>query len=576
MRASAVQHSARTKVHQALAETCDPVTLPCTKPSQKDQPMPDFKELTRYTTLTVTAALTAISFLLLLVWSGWFVLPFVVCAALLAVGVYDVTQTKHSILKNYPILGHMRFIFEGIRPEIRQYLIESDQDEEPFSRDDRSLVYQRAKGQEDARPFGTRERVYDAGYAWITHSVRPVHIEDHNFRTTVGGKDCKQPYSASLYNISAMSFGSLSANAIEALNTGAKMGGFAHDTGEGSVSRYHKAGGGDLIYQVASGYFGARAADGTFDPEKFQKTAQLDQVKMIELKLSQGAKPGHGGMLPASKINEEIAEARGIPMGEDCVSPAAHSAFDTPTEMMHFIKQLRDLSDGKPVGFKLCIGHQREFMCMVKAMLETGIYPDFIVVDGAEGGTGAAPVEFSNHVGMPMVEALTFVHNTLRGAGIRDQIKIGAAGKVVSAFDIARALALGADWVNAARGFMFAVGCIQAQACHTNHCPVGVATQDKTRMKALNVPNKSERVASFHRNTMEALAEMTGAAGLKHPSAFQPRHLMLRQNDSCMVQGDQVYPYLPEGFLLDDTAEDFGGHKTRWARARADDFAPFD
>lgn len=549
----------------------------CAEPyPKKAETMPDFKDLLRYTTLMVTAALTVLSFLMMLIWSGWFVLPLLVFAGLLAVGLYDVTQTKHSILRNYPILGHMRFIFEGIRPEIRQYLIESDKDEEPFSRDDRSLVYQRAKGQEDARPFGTRERIYDAGYSWITHSVRPVHIEDFDFRTTVGGKDCKKPYSASLYNISAMSFGSLSATAIEALNTGAKMGGFAHDTGEGSVSRYHKKGGGDLIYQVASGYFGARAEDGTFDPDKFAKTAQLDQVKMIELKLSQGAKPGHGGMLPASKITEEIAEARGIPMGEDCISPAAHSAFETPVEMMQFIQKMRDLSGGKPVGFKLCIGHQREFMCMVKAMLETNIYPDFIVVDGAEGGTGAAPVEFSNHVGMPMVEALTFVHNTLRGAGIRDEIKIGAAGKVVSAYDLARTLALGADWVNAARGFMFAVGCIQAQACHTNHCPVGVATSDKTRMKALDVGDKSKRVARFHYNTMEALAEMTGAAGLTHPSQFMPRHMMLRQSDQCMVQGDQVYTYLPEGFLLDDTAEDFGGHKTRWARASSESFAPFD
>ncbi|MGB3244198.1 MAG: FMN-binding glutamate synthase family protein [Sulfitobacter sp.] len=538
--------------------------------------MPDLKELTRFTTLMVVAAVALLAFLLMLAWSWWFALPLLVFLGLGAVGLYDVTQTKHSILRNYPILGHMRFIFEGIRPEIRQYLIESDQDEEPFSRDDRSLVYQRAKGQEDARPFGTRKRVYDAGYSWVTHSVRPVHIVDCNFRTTIGGKDCKQPYSASLYNISAMSFGSLSANAIEALNTGAKLGGFAHDTGEGSVSRYHKAGGGDLIYQVASGYFGARAADGSFDPEKFQETASLDQIKMIELKLSQGAKPGHGGLLPASKISEEIAEARGVPMGIDCNSPAAHSAFDTPVEMMQFLKQLRDLSGGKPVGFKLCIGHQREFMCMVKAMLETGIIPDFIVVDGAEGGTGAAPVEFSNHVGMPMVEGLTFVHNTLRGAGIRDQVKIGAAGKIVSAFDIARALALGADWCNAGRGFMFAIGCIQAQACHTNHCPVGVATQDKTRMRALNVVHKSERVALFHKNTMEALAEMSGAAGLLDPSDFLPRHLMLRQGDKDVVQGDQVYTYLPNGFLNDEESQDFKGYKTRWARARADSFAPVD
>jgi glutamate synthase domain-containing protein 2 len=538
--------------------------------------MPDFSDYTRFASLVAVAILSFVSLVLSASWSGWFLLPFLVFTGLSLLGIYDLFQTKHSILRNYPILGHMRFIFEGIRPEIRQYLIESDQDEEPFSRDDRSLVYQRAKGQEDARPFGTRQRVYDAGYSWITHSIQPVHIEDFDFRITIGGHACKQHYSASIYNISAMSFGSLSANAIEALNTGAKLGNFAHDTGEGSVSRYHKAGGGDLIYQLASGYFGSRAADGSFDPEKFRQTASLDQVKMIELKLSQGAKPGHGGMLPSSKITPEIAEARGVPMGSDCVSPAAHSAFHTPIEMMQFLQQLRDLSGGKPVGFKLCIGHRREFMCMVKAMLETGIVPDFIVVDGAEGGTGAAPVEFSNHVGMPMIEGLTFVHNTLRGAGLRDQVRVGAAGKVVSAFDIARALALGADWCNAARGFMFAIGCIQAQACHTNHCPVGVATQDKTRMRALNVTHKSERVARFHRNTMEALAEMTGAAGLSHPSAFLPRHLMLRQGDKSMVEGNEVYAYLPEGYLLDDNAEDYHGDKTRWARARADSFAPID
>ena len=538
--------------------------------------MPPFSSFLRFLPFAGVAVLAAVSLLLSLTWSVWFVLPLLAFGILTAMGWYDVIQTRHSILRNYPVLGHMRFFFEGIRPEIRQYLIESDQDEEPFSRDDRSLVYQRAKGQEDARPFGTRLRVYDAGYSWVTHSVQPVHIENTDFRVTIGGKECKQPYNASIYNISAMSFGSLSANAILALNTGAKMGGFAHDTGEGSVSRYHKAGGGDLIYQVASGYFGARAADGSFDPDKFKATASLDQIKMIELKLSQGAKPGHGGLLPASKISPEIAEARGVPMGIDCVSPAAHTAFTTPIEMMEFIAKLRDLSDGKPVGFKLCIGHQREFMCMVKAMLKTGITPDFIVVDGAEGGTGAAPLEFANHVGMPMVEGLTFVHNTLRGAGIRDEIKLGAAGKVVSAFDIARALALGADWCNSARGFMFAIGCIQAQACHTNHCPVGVATQDPIRQRALDVGHKSERVARFHRNTLKALGEMTGAAGLTDPSAFLPRHLMLRQGDKSVVQGDHVYKYLPEGYLLDDKSPDFNGNKTRWGRARAETFVPFD
>lgn len=538
--------------------------------------MQKISSLVRFGTFAGVVFLAFLSLILSVFWSGWFIIPLVVFGILSAMGVYDVVQEKHSILRNYPVLGHMRFFFEGIRPEIRQYLIESDQDEEPFSRDARSLVYQRAKGEEAARPFGTRMRVYDAGYSWVTHSVQPVHITDTDFRVRIGGKHCTKPYDASIYNISAMSFGSLSANAISALNTGAKIGGFAHDTGEGGISRYHREGGGDLIYEIGSGYFGCRTDDGQFDPEKFRDQASSDQIKMIELKLSQGAKPGHGGLLPASKISKEIAEARGVPMGQDCVSPAAHSAFTTPTEMMAFLGQLRDLSGGKPVGFKLCIGHQREFMCMVKAMLETGIVPDFIVVDGTEGGTGAAPVEFANHVGMPMIEGLTFVHNTLRGAGIRDQVKIGAAGKVVSAFDIARALALGADWCNSARGFMFAIGCIQAQACHTNHCPVGVATQDPMRQRALDVGHKSERVARFHRDTLKALGEMTGAAGLTHPSDFLPRHLMLRQSDASMVQGDEVFGYLPEGYLLNDTAEDFKGNKTRWARAQASSFVPFD
>jgi len=538
--------------------------------------MKALKSLGRFGLFATVVVLFGAFAMLTALWSWWMVLPSAIFGILAVMGVYDLIQTKHSILRNYPVLGHMRFFFEGIRPEIRQYLIESDQDEEPFSRDDRSLVYQRAKGVEDARPFGTRMRVYDAGYSWVTHSVQPVHITDTDFRVTIGNKDCKQPYDASIYNISAMSFGSLSANAISALNKGAKMGQFAHDTGEGGISRYHREGGGDLIYEIGSGYFGCRTEDGQFDPDKFKEQAASDQIKMIELKLSQGAKPGHGGMLPASKISAEIAAARGIPMGHDCISPAAHSAFTSPVQMMEFLGKLRDLSGGKPVGFKLCIGHQREFMCMVKAMLDTGIVPDFIVVDGTEGGTGAAPLEFANHVGMPMVEGLTFVHNTLRGAGIRDQVKLGAAGKVVSAFDIARALALGADWCNSARGFMFAVGCIQAQACHTNHCPIGVATQDPTRQRALDVDDKSQRVARFHRNTLMALGEMTGAAGLEHPSDFLPRHMMMRQSDNSMVQGDQVYGYLPEGYLLDDQSPDYNGNKTRWARAQADSFVPFD
>jgi glutamate synthase domain-containing protein 2 len=543
--------------------------------TSQENPVKIFASYERYTTLILCAVLAVVA-LVAALWSIWFLLPFVVFAALVAIGIHDLQQRSHSILRNYPVLGHMRFLFEGIRPEIRQYLIESDQDEEPFSRDDRSIVYQRAKGVEDKRPFGTRKRVYDVGYMWLTHSIQPKHLDNHDFRVRIGGPDCSQPYEASLYNISAMSFGALSAIAIMALNTGAKAGRFAHDTGEGGISRYHRQGGGDLIWEIGSGYFGCRAADGSFDAEKFVETAADPQVKMVELKLSQGAKPGHGGMLPASKISPEIAEARGVPMGVDCVSPAAHSAFSTPIELMQFIGKMRELSGGKPAGFKLCIGHRREFMCMVKAMLETGITPDFIVVDGKEGGTGAAPVEFANHVGMPLVEGLSFVHNTLRGAGLRDRVKIGAAGKLISGFDIARAFALGADWANSARGFMFSIGCIQAQACHTNHCPVGVATQDPLRQRALDVTDKAQRVTRFHDNTMKALAEMAGAAGLSDPRDFLPRHFMQRGPDGEMLNGDEVFPYLPLNFLLETGGEDRDGYRMRWDRANANSFAPVD
>jgi glutamate synthase domain-containing protein 2 len=530
--------------------------------------------MSRYAVFALVCLLTLVS-VALIPFSGWFWFFFLVFAALSLVGVRDLVQNSHAVLRNYPVIGHVRFLLESIRPEIRQYLIESDRDEEPFSRDDRSIIYQRAKGVEDKVAFGTRERVYESGYQWITHSVMPVHIENTDFRVTIGGPDCTQPYDASIYNISAMSFGSLSSNAILALSKGAHKGGFAHDTGEGGISRYHREGGGDLIYEIGSGYFGCRDPEGRFDPERFRELSADPQVKMIEVKLSQGAKPGHGGVLPASKITPEIAEARGVPMGVDCVSPASHSAFSTPLEFCEFLGQLRELSDGKPVGFKLCIGHRREFMCMLKAMLETGIVPDFIVVDGKEGGTGAAPLEFANHIGMPLVEGLSFVNNALRGAGLRDRVKLGASGKLVHAFDIARALAIGADWANSARGFMFSIGCIQSQSCHTNKCPVGVATQDPLRMRALNVSDKSERVYCFHRNTMKALGEMTGAAGLEHPIEFLPHHLMVRETDRGMVTGDEVYRYLPEGFLL-RAEEDAHGYLKRWNRARSDSFAPQD
>jgi glutamate synthase domain-containing protein 2 len=497
----------------------------------------------------------------------------VVFGALALQGVMDVRQTRHAILRNYPVIGHLRFMLEFIRPEIRQYFIESDNEGNPFSRAQRSLVYQRAKGESDKRPFGTMLDVHAQGYEWINHSITPTHIASHDFRVVIGAQRAK-PYSASIFNISAMSFGALSANAILALNSGAQKGNFAHDTGEGSISKHHRVHGGDLIWEIGSGYFGCRNDDGSFNEDKFAANALDPQVKMIELKMSQGAKPGHGGVLPGPKVTPEIAEARGVPVGEDCVSPAGHSAFSTPVEMMHFVEKLRTLSGGKPTGFKLCIGHPWEWFGIVKAMLETGITPDYIVVDGAEGGTGAAPLEFTDHVGSPVQDGLLLVHNTLRGAGLRDRIKIGCAGKVVSAFDIARLMALGADWCNSGRGFMFALGCIQAQTCHTGHCPTGVTTQDPLRQKALVVPNKAERVYNFHQHTLMALKELIQAAGLNQPRDITAHHIVRRNSDQQVRSLAQLMlPSLIKGALLDD---DLKGlpliYQHHWPRASAHQF----
>ena len=498
---------------------------------------------------------------------------FVLFAVLVGIGVYDVRQPKRSILRNYPIIGHIRFMLEFVRPEIRQYFIESDNEATPFSRAQRSLVYQRAKGDPDKRPFGTQLDVHAEGYEWMNHSVAPTKVASHDFRVTIGAS-CAQPYNASIFNISAMSFGALSANAILALNAGAKRGRFAHDTGEGSISEHHRVHGGDLIWEVASGYFGCRNADGTFNADKFAANALDPQVKMIELKLSQGAKPGHGGMLPGPKVTAEIAAARGIEVGVDCISPAAHSAFSTPIEMMFFIEKLRTLSGGKPTGFKLCIGHPWEWFAMVKAMLSTGITPDFIVVDGAEGGTGAAPVEFTDHVGSPLQEGLLLVHNTLRGVGLRDKIKIGCAGKVVSAFDIARLMALGADWCNSARGFMFALGCIQAQHCHTGQCPTGVTTQDPLRQKSLVVPDKADRVYNFHQQTLHALLEMVQAAGVNHPHEITAHHIVRRSTDHKVKSLAQlILTQLPDRALLESDLQALPMiYRQTWPHAAAESF----
>ena len=514
---------------------------------------------------------------------GWLML--LVFGALVGVGVYDLKQTKRAILRNYPIIGHMRFLFEFVRPEIRQYFIESDSEATPFSRAQRSLVYQRAKGEPDNQPFGTHLDVGKSGYEWVNHSMAPTKLDTHDFRIWIGGTPdaqslsntpCTQPYSASVFNISALSFGSLSANAILALNKGAQLGGFAHDTGEGSISAHHRTHGGDLIWEIGSGYFGCRNADGTFNAAMFAQNAGDAQVKLIEIKLSQGAKPGHGGILPGPKVTAEIAAARGVPQGVDCISPSSHSAFTTPTEMMQFIAQLRTLSGGKPVGFKLCIGHPWEWFAIVKAMLVTGITPDFIVVDGAEGGTGAAPVEFSDHVGAPLQEGLQLVHNTLIGVNLRSRISIGAAGKVVSAFDLVRLMALGADWCNAGRGFMMALGCIQAQSCHTGKCPTGVTTQDPQRQQALVVPDKAERVRSFHRSTLHALQELVQAAGLAHPSELQAHHIVRRVTDTEVRLLSNLIMRMTPGALLGDLSTQHKVFKDYWPMASADSFRAVD
>jgi len=491
---------------------------------------------------------------------------------LAVLGTVDLIQTRHAVLRNYPISAHLRFLLEHIRPEMRQYFFEDEKQGQPFSRDKRAIVYQRAKNVLDKRPFGTQYDVYADGYEWLHHSIAPQRPAAEPFRVMIGGPDCTKPYSASVFNISAMSFGALSPNAIRALNGGARQGGFAHDTGEGGFSPYHREMGGDIIWEIGSGYFGCRNSNGMFCPDTFTKTAASDQIKMIEVKLSQGAKPGHGGVLPAAKVSPEIARTRGVPMGQDCISPSSHSAFTTPLEFVSFIAELRRRSGGKPTGFKLCVGHPWEFLAICKAMLETGHYPDFIVVDGKEGGTGAAPLEFLDHLGMPLRDGLTFVHNALVGIDARDRIRIGASGKIISAFDIARATALGADWCNSARGFMFALGCIQSQSCHTDRCPTGVATQDRSRQRALVVPDKLQRVANFHTSTMQSLIELTAAAGLSHPGEFTLQHFSRRVSASEIMTFAQLYPALEPGELLRGTQDP--RFRDPWAMASVADFRP--
>jgi glutamate synthase domain-containing protein 2 len=507
---------------------------------------------------------------LLGVWKETFLWLLVPVLVMTAIGFYDIFQTKHTILRNFPLLGHFRFLLESVRPEIYQYFIETEDEEHPFSREKRSVVYQRSKKVLDTVPFGTKRDVYAVGYEWVNHSIRPVEAIPEHGRVMVGGPDCKQPYSASIFNVSAMSFGALSSNAILALSKGAKQGEFYHNTGEGGISPHHLEGGADLVWQVGTGYFGCRDDKGQFCPNTFEKKAVQPAVKMVEIKVSQGAKPGHGGILPAAKVTPEIAAIRDVPLGQDVNSPPGHSAFSTPVEMMNFIGELRRLSGGKPVGFKLCIGDKAEFMSICKAMLQTGIAPDFITVDGAEGGTGAAPLELTNSVGMPLYDGLSFVHSTLIGIGLRDQIRIITAGKITTGFHLLQRLGLGADACNAARSMMFSLGCIQALKCNSNECPTGVATQSPRLAKGLVVADKSQRVANFHHATVESAVELMGLTGVgcnRDRLRSQIYRRVSRDNVQTLAE---IYPCLEPGALLKDEVP--MSYQKDWQKASAESF----
>jgi glutamate synthase domain-containing protein 2 len=475
-----------------------------------------------------------------------FLWVFVLVIPPILLGVIDILQKKQTIRRNFPLFGRFRYLLEAIRPEINQYFIESNTDGVPFSREQRSLVYQRAKKVLDTQPFGSQRDFYNVGYEWVNHSLCPAHIDDKSLRVVIGGPDCKKPYSASILNISAMSYGALSKNAIMALNSGAKTGGFAHNTGEGGISQFHLKFGGDIIWQIGTGYFGTRTKDGKFDPSLFKEKSSLDNIKMIEIKLSQGAKPGHGGILPAAKNTKEISEIRNVPQGEDVISPPSHSAFNTPMEMMEFVGKLRDLSGGKPIGLKMCMGKRREFLSMCKAMIKSGIYPDYIVIDGGEGGTGAAPLEFSNSIGAPLTESLIFARNALVGFSIKDKIKLVASGKVISGFDIVKNIALGADLCNSARAMMMAIGCIQAVRCNSNQCPAGIATQDPELTAGLVVSDKAKRVDAYHSETIRSVGEMIGAMSLKGTDEIKHWHIIRRTDYTKINHYGEIYEFLKD------------------------------
>ncbi|MQY25943.1 FMN-binding glutamate synthase family protein [Nocardia aurantia] len=502
-------------------------------------------------------------------WAWWVLVA--VLVFLVGVGGYDLVQRRHAVLRNYPVLGHLRYLLEGLRPELQQYFIERNFDGRPFDRDVRTMIYERAKGIHGELSFGTERDVEEIGYEHLMHSTVPVPEPAEPPRVPIGGPDCTRPYSMSLLNVSSMSFGALSGNALRALNRGAALGNFAHDTGEGGLTPYHLDGGADLIWEIGSGYFGTRTPEGHFDPQRFVDQAAHEQIKLISLKLSQGAKPGLGGVLPAAKVSPEIARFRGVPAHEKCVSPAAHSAFSTPRELIRFVARLRELADGRPVGFKLCVGSRMEVLAMCKAMLAEGTAPDFIIVDGAEGGTAAAPLEYEDHVGLPLTDGLMTVHNALVGSGLRDRIRIGASGKVAVGNDIVKRLIQGADYTNAARAMMMAIGCIQAQRCHTNLCPVGVATQDPRRARALDVADKSERVRRYHEATVAQAVQIMASMGVSDPAQLSPHQLRKRVSATEQRSYADLFEWLSPGELVAEPPRSWAAD---WAAADADSFRP--
>ncbi len=519
-----------------------------------------------------SAVVFAFTALIGMIWHPFF-WSLLLTGPLFALGLYDAQQTRHAIRRNFPVIGNLRYLFELIRPEIQQYFVEDNHSGRPIPRELRSVVYQRAKGQTETIPFGTQLDVHAEHYEWVNHSIVPNVSRPDNLRVEIGGPDCTQPYSANIMNISAMSYGALSSAAVGALNNGAKKGRFYHNTGEGGISPYHLLGA-DIVWQIGTGYFGCRTPDGRFSETAFQERAVLPNVKMIEIKLSQGAKPGKGGMLPAAKVNQEVSQIRLVPMGKDVLSPAGHSAFSTPIELLQFIKKLRDLSGGKPVGFKLCLGAKHEFIAICKAMLETGIKPDFITVDGGEGGTGAAPLEFSNYVGTPLDDGLVFVCDALRGFGLKKDIRVIASGKVITSFDILKKVALGADVVNSARAMMLSLGCIQALRCNTNECPTGIATSDPQLIKGLNITSKSERVYRFQHETVHHLVELMSAIGVREPKEISRELINRRLSNGEVKTYEELYPTMPEGHLLNQRnwSELSGSWQNALRKSRSDSF----